>query len=154
MNEKGFANVDSLDVARQDSVDAANQERLQKIIRHSGWPSKDAVGKSGVEAAFLIVQHGDPQFQEEMLPAVRAAYEQGEVPGQALAPLIDRVLRNQGKPQRYGTQVEMQGEKWALEPIESRKSVDQRRRELGLMPLDEYLQKLEEYTGMEVEVQK
>jgi hypothetical protein len=60
----------------------------------------------------------------------------GEVSRQDLAYLTDRVLVNDGKKQRYGTQMGMNFEP---QPIEDAGNVDQRRAEVGLPPLAEYV---------------
>ncbi|WP_456427534.1 DUF6624 domain-containing protein [Rhodocaloribacter sp.] len=147
MLEKGPAHIDSLDVARQDSVDEANQACLEGIIQRYGWPTGEMVGQDGVNAVFLIVQHGDLGFQKAMLPHVRKAFEAGELAGQDWALLTDRVLRKEGLPQRYGTQVEVVDGKVIVEPLENEEKVDAWRAELGLPPLADYIKILEKMYG-------
>lgn len=141
--EKGYDDIDSLDVAWVDSIDVANTKRLQQFIEEKGWPRKTQVGTKGVKAAFLIVQHADHVFQKEMLPLVQTAYEQGELSGQELALLTDRVLVREGKPQRYGTQAIVSNGAVEFSPIEAERAVDERRAALGLMPLAQYKKRLE-----------
>jgi len=106
------------------------------------------VGKDGVEAAFLLVQHGESEFQKEMLPLVREAYRAHKLSGQNYALLLDRVLVKEGKPQVYGTQAKSfdkwKGNEPVLEPIEDEANVDRRRAEVGLGSLAEYLAMLKE----------
>ena len=141
--EKGYDDIDSLDVAWVDSIDVANTKRLQQFIEEKGWPRKTQVGTKGVKAAFLIVQHADHVFQKEMLPLVQTAYEQGELSGQELALLTDRELVREGKPQRYGTQAIVSNGAVEFSPIEAERAVDERRAALGLMPLAQYKKRLE-----------
>ena len=150
MIEKGWDNIDSLDVARQDSVDQANRVRLREIIQRHGWPTSAMVGREGVEAAFLLVQHADrdPEFQREMLPLVEQSYEAGDLSGQDVALLTDRVLVNAGQAQRYGTQVEIVEGEAVVKPIEHPEQVDELRAALGMPPLDEYLQELRKLYGL------
>ena len=147
---KGWDNVDSLDVARQDSVDEANRVRLKEIIQQHGWPMSEMVGRDGVEAAFFIVQHADrdPAFQREMLPLVEQSYEAGDLPGPKVALLTDRVLVNAGEPQRYGTQAEIVEGDAVVMPIENPEKVDELRAEMGMPPLEEYLKELREHYGL------
>ncbi len=87
------------------SIFRRNTAALKKIIHRYGWPGSDLVGRKGAQAALLIVQHSnDTLFQRACLPLLRNAYERGQVPGDALALLTDRVLVREGKPQLYGTQ--------------------------------------------------
>jgi hypothetical protein len=110
-----------------------------------GFPTKAQVGDDGVEAAFLLVQHadGDPLFQATMLPQLEVSLKRGELKGESLAMLTDRVYKGQGRPQRYGTQTTVKRGRPIVDPIEDSAHVDDRRREMGMMPLDEYMRKLD-----------
>ncbi len=143
---KGAEHPDPAVLERMRAIDASNLARMKEIVREHGWPGPELVGRDGSEAAFLLVQHADLGFQEEMLPLVEAAYKRGELAGQDYALLLDRVRVGQGKPQVYGTQARPPSE-WkdgepALEPIEDEAHVDERRAEVGLPPLAEYLKLL------------
>jgi hypothetical protein len=74
-----------------------------------------------------------------MLPLVRKAYVAGELQAQNYALLQDRVLVGDGKPQIYGTQFKIIGKELVPDPIEDESNVDQRRAEVGLPSLGEYL---------------
>jgi hypothetical protein len=65
--------------------------------------------------------------------------------GANLAYLTDRVLVAQKKPQRYGTQARPEGGKMVPFPIEDEAKVDERRAELGLAPLADYLKQMESF---------
>ena len=134
---------DSAYLARWIAVDEANTSRLKLIVAQYGWPGPEMVGHDGVLAAFLLVQHADrdPAFQQATLPLVREAYLAGKIPGENYALLQDRVLVGEGQPQIYGSQCRLapDGTKWVPQPIEDEAHVDQRRREVGLGPLAEYL---------------
>jgi hypothetical protein len=94
---------------------------------------------------FLLVQHADrdPAFQAEMLPHLAEAYRRGEIPGQSLALLTDRVAKAQGRPQVYGTQTTFRGREPIVDPIADSANVDARRAELGLPPLAVYMRFLD-----------
>jgi len=131
-------------MARMDSLNRAHAERLKAIIDAQGWPQPDQVGTDGVGAAFLIVQHAthDLAFQERSLEWLRAAYEDSAATGQQVALLTDRVRVQQGEPQLYGTQALIQDGTIVFRPIADSAHVDARREALGMMPLDEYAQRL------------
>ncbi|MDG6999876.1 MAG: hypothetical protein JRN15_12255, partial [Nitrososphaerota archaeon] len=89
---------------KMNSIYNRNTAALKKILHRYGWPGISLVGRKGAEAAFLIVQHSnDTLFQRACLPLLDNAYERGQVPGDAVALLTDRVLVREGKPQMYGT---------------------------------------------------
>lgn len=145
---KGAAHPDKAILARMEAIDKDNTERVRVIVREHGWPSPELVGRDGAEAAFMIVQHAEHDFQKEMLPLVEQAYKSGGLSGQSYALLLDRVLVGEGKPQLYGTQAkrfeEWKGEEPALEPIEDEANVDKRRAEVGMSTLSEYRKLLKE----------
>ena len=125
---------------RMRAVHDANANRLWSILRRFGWPGAPRVGLDGAKAAWLIVQHAiaQPAFQREALEALRQAGARGEVPAIQPAMLEDRVRTLEGRPQRYGTQFDWDG--WgALTPlpIEDPEGLDERRRAVGLEPMEE-----------------
>jgi hypothetical protein len=52
------------------AVDAANLKRLAPMLDRHGFPTPAMVGRDGVQAAFILVQHADrdPALQARMLP--------------------------------------------------------------------------------------
>jgi hypothetical protein len=86
-------------------VDTNDLQALKHIVIQDGFPTIAMVGIEGVHAAFLLTQHadGDPAFQETMLRIITPRLRDGGITGNEYALLTDRVLRAQGKPQRYGT---------------------------------------------------
>ena len=129
-----------VDRAHMTDVDSANLRRLKQIIRQDGFPNARMVGYNGMQAAWLLVQHADsdPAFQAQMLPIVTRRVHGGDLDPQNYALLTDRVLLAQGKPQRYGTQFEIQEGALTVRALDDPSHVDQRRRELGLIPLKDY----------------
>ena len=57
------------------------------------------------------------------------------------------MLVGDGKPQRYGTQAEIIDGTVQFFPIEDEMSIDERRAELGLMPLGKYKKIMEQMYG-------
>jgi hypothetical protein len=126
--------------SRMATVDSENTAWLRKKILAEGFPTPEQVGREGVNAAFLLVQHADAdlEFQERVLPMIEAAYRRGTVDGQNLGLLTDRVLKAHGHKQRYGTQTTMKAGQIVIDPIEDSANVDDRRAMLGLPPLKDY----------------
>ncbi|MEO8367457.1 MAG: DUF6624 domain-containing protein [Pseudoxanthomonas sp.] len=119
-------------------IDAANLARLKQIIAEHGFPDSASVGGDGFSAAWLLVQHADrdPAFQQKMLELMTA---KKLLQGEQLALLTDRVLRAQGKPQRYGSQFTEEAGHQVPQPIEAPlDELDQRRASMGMMPFADY----------------
>lgn len=127
---------------RMQAVHDANAARLSAIVTEHGWPGEPQVGRDGAEAAWLIAQHAiaQPRLQRTALTALREAVGRGDVPALQAAMLEDRIRVFEGRAQRYGTQFDWDanGELSPL-PIEEPNGVDDRRRTLGLAPLEEDL---------------
>jgi len=128
-------------------VHEKNNTRIKEIINQYGWPGISLVGKEGSEAAWLIVQHAvlDTEFMDKCLPLLKAAIVQGEAESWCIAYLQDRVLVQSGKPQIYGTQhdIDENGVAYPL-PMEDPQKVDRLRKDLGLEPLSEATQRIQE----------
>lgn len=124
------------------SVDAENQSKLVSIIEKCGFPTRENSGKEGVDAAFFIIQHGPPSMRKKYFPSLQQAVERGELKPGTLALMEDRMLLENGKLQKYGSQVRMDHTtgKSELSPLEDPDNVDSRRAAVGLGPLSEYLQ--------------
>lgn len=120
-------------------VDASNLKAIQTIVRNSGVPSLAEVGKDGMEAFWLIVQHagGDPAFQEEMLTALSAP--NSGIDRSELAMLMDQVRVARGLPQIYGTQFRQVDGKFVPYEIADASRVDALRATHDLMPLSDYV---------------
>ena len=125
--------------------DQERTDRLAEIVEEHGWPTIDLVGEDGASAAWLVAQHSDldPGFQEEALEHMRAAVEDEQADPTELAYLEDRVALNGGRPQTYGTQIGCVDGRAEPAELAEPESVEERRAEVGLQPLDEYLAELQ-----------
>jgi hypothetical protein len=136
---------------RMEAVHKRSAARLGQIIAERGWPGTSVVGSDGAEAAWLIVQHaiGEPDFMRSSLGLLRRAAERGDTPAWQGAMLEDRIRMFEGRPQRFGTQLEPD-RKGYLQPywLENPEFVDERRRAVGLEPLTERLARAPEHLRM------
>jgi len=131
-------------------IDRDNTAWLQRVVAEKGWPGIALVGRDGYRAAFLIAQHADlaPAFQQQVLALMQPALARQDVLAEDVAMLTDRVLRGQGKPQRYGTQFGVdEQDRLFLQPTEDEAGLDARRREMNLPPIDDYKQQLSQLYG-------
>ena len=146
--DKGFGNVNTLDIVRQQAIDEANARILDKIIKNYGWPTSEMIGLDGVAAAFLVVQHAEHTYQKRMLPAIRSSFERGDVNAGDYAMFVDRILVNDDLPQRYGTQADIRDGMLVLFPIEDRANLEVRRASLGLPSMSEHIEQMEAFYGV------
>lgn len=125
------------------SITREQTEQLKEIISKHGWPKISLVGDDGSEAAWLIVQHSDDdlEFQKECLELIIEANKNNEAPKRHIAYLQDRILVNEDKPQKFGTQIKNDGgDNVEPLPIAEDNNLDQLRAEYGLPPLEMYIQ--------------
>ena len=127
-------------------LDSQNQAALSRIVKACGWPGRSVFGKRATMGAFLVLQHADLAMQRTFLPLVRRAHRDNELPAGTLPLLEDRILVREGKPQRYGTQVDASG--WPL-PVEDPENLDRRRLAVGLTIYAEYWAMARERTGQD-----
>lgn len=125
-------------------VDAKNYPELERIYKKYGWPAISLFGKKSAGEYWLLVQHQDShlEFQQRVLKVMQPAADTGEASEADYAYLYDRVLTNEGKPQHWGTQTTCKNGKSVMDPVDDPAGLEQRRNELALIPLDQYLESL------------
>lgn len=128
---------------QMNKIDVESASVVAKIVDQNGWLGKDKIGSEGNETLFLGIQHIDDLLvQNKYLPILEAAVKNGNAEPWHFAFLTDRILMNQGKKQIYGTQtITSIGPKDAyIVPLQDPDKVDVLRKEIGLEPLNEYLE--------------
>jgi hypothetical protein len=127
----------------KDSIFNTHEILLDKIFMQYGYPGYDLVGKQGSNNYWLMVQHCDkhPDFQLKILNAMKPKVEKSNADGKNYAYLLDRVNLNTGKKQIYGTQVTYNTRICQAypKPLADSLTVNQRRKEVGLESIEEYL---------------
>lgn len=121
--------------------DSINLVKVKAMLDQYGWLGNDIIGGPGSTTLFLVIQHSNQATQEKYLPMMREAVKKGKAQGSSLALLEDRVLLGQGKRQIYGSQIARDQEThvYYVSPLEDPDHVDQRRAEVGLGPLADYV---------------
>lgn len=118
--------------------------RVEGIFKQYGYPGKSMVGIRRQDYAWLVLQHAPLEKQEKYFPLVDEAAKKGELPLRAWAYLLDRIRMYKGQPQVYGSQVvrdETTGG-WKFHEIEDESHVNERRKEVGLGPIEEYAERM------------
>lgn len=124
-------------------VDERNRNSLKRIFKEFGFPTRTLVGREAMDGVFWIIQHadGDKIWQKNQLIKVERAVKKGDIDGDKFAYLYDRIKINSGEKQLYGTQfanVDPVKRITKLAEIEDVANLDQRRRTVGLMPIEVY----------------
>lgn len=127
----------------QRTVDARNRKRLKEIFAEFGFPTKEMVGRDAMNGMFFTIQHADQdtEWQKSQLSHIEKAVKEGDLEGDRYAYLCDRIKKNSGEKQRYGTQFKnVDPEKGLAELAETEdiENLDKRRMEVGLMPIAMY----------------
>lgn len=132
----------------KDSVLTTHQKRLKEMFDEHGFIGFDLAGEKGSHNFWLMVQHSDhaPEFQKTILKAMEVEVAKGNAKASNFAFLTDRVRKNAGLKQVYGTQVtyNMQIGQAYPRPVEDSLKVNDRRKAIGLEPLEDYLNQLTE----------
>jgi hypothetical protein len=116
---------------RDAARDRKELARLKTIVASHGWPGARFAGPELSQNAFTVLMRTPEKELEALLPALREAQAQNDVPGSQLAQAEDRLRVAKGLPQRYGTQ--LAGGKPVV--IEDESGLDIRRKMMGLPPM-------------------
>jgi hypothetical protein len=114
-----------------------NQEMVISIIEKCGMPSLKEVSRNQLDAIWLALQHTDKKYRKKYFPLIEEAVKNSDLSKQQYALMKDRILMDDGKPQLYGSQIK----NGMLYKLEAPDSVNERRKEMDLEPLEEYLKK-------------
>src|SRR3954452_17620212 len=126
------------------AIVADNIRYLREVVERYGWIDIPRFGKAAAAAAVFMAKHAnDIRLMQDALPiAERDARENGGGK-EIVAVLVDDFLITMGHKQKYGTQVDKDehGQAYVI-PVENPAKVDEYRKELGIPPWSDYLQKL------------
>lgn len=129
----------AFDLTRMDGIDARNRPELLRIFDRYGWVTNSLAGSDAAHDYWLLIQHQTPEIQRRLLPALEKAAKAGDASMADYAYLYDRVQMGLGKPQHWGSQTQCEDGKPALYEVDDRAGLDERRKELFLQPVGEYL---------------
>ena len=138
-------------------TDSLNRVTVANILDKVGWP--DGLSDKANKAIWLVITHSDIDFQEKYLPLIESKANEGIVDRTEYATLYDKMMKNKGLPQRYGTQVNMdikivgdieESKTFSLWPVEDMEHLDSIRASVGLQPIEEYLEIIRESVGQEI----
>jgi hypothetical protein len=127
--------------------DSLDLVQICAIIDKFGWLGKSVVGQNGNRTLWLVLQHADrdPAIQKKYLPLLARSVADSQSYPMDLAYLQDRILKNDGQKQVYGSQAWVNPTSNLLEiwPIEDIVHVNSRRSSVGLMAIEDYAKMLD-----------
>jgi hypothetical protein len=119
--------------------DHRNQELIISIIEKCGMPTLNEVNQEQMNAIWLGLQHTENKYRIKYFPLIEKAVKNGDLSKEQYALMKDRILMDEGKPQIFGSQIK-NGKLYDLEEPET---VNERRREMGLEPIEDYLKRFD-----------
>jgi hypothetical protein len=122
-----------------EKVHLSNAHKLAAMIDKMGFPVLSNAGEQGVRYSWLIIQNSIswPLFMKESLLQMRLAAAQRDYILELLAYTEDRVAYFEGRPQIYGTNKDWINGELKMTPVEDIKSLDARRKGMGLPPISQ-----------------
>lgn len=127
--------------AMKERIGKENYSTMQELINTYGWPKYSMVGKLAADAPLLVINHhSDDAVRKEYISQIKQSCLENEGSCMEYAKIQDRILVNDNQLQLYGMQFRYTADR-NLEPfpIKDPQYVDERRKEIGLGPLSEYL---------------
>jgi len=152
LEKYGLSKEEVLDETEFKLSDKIIRTRLKALLETHGFPTKEEVGNDGMQSLFLIIQHADSdvEWRDEQMVHIEQAVKNRDLDPANYAFLHDRINVRKGKKQRFGTQflkVDVEKNIAKLNPCEDRENLDNRRREIGLMPIDFYKREMLRIAG-------
>lgn len=121
--------------------DMENLQIIISIIKTCGMPTIATTNEQSLATIWLVFQHSPHEFRKAYYPLLQEAAANGDIKARSMALMEDRLLMGEGKPQIYGSQLRGSGPNGSFElyKIKEPEYVNQRRAEVGLGPLEEYV---------------
>lgn len=114
-------------------IDNQNQNEVIPVLINCGWPNSS----SNINKLWYVVQHSDIGLHCYFYEDLTNLNNKGMLEDSLYAKTIDRILTRSGIPQIYGTQSSGGRETTSFHPIQDVKNVNQRRKEMGLCPIEQ-----------------
>ena len=120
----------SNDFIKYAKEDHRNQELVISIM-----PTLKEVSQRQMDAIWLGLQHSTKEIRKKYFPQIEKAVKNGDLSKSQYALMKDRMLMDEGKPQIYGSQIK----NGKLYKLENPKTINERRKEMGMEPIEDYL---------------
>jgi len=120
--------------------------RFVEVLDEYGWPGKTLAGEDGAQAAWYLALHTmpEPAVLSRCLELMREAASIGEADLSEVGFLVDRLALIERGVQVYGTVIcRMENGSFGAPSLEDPDGVEDRRRSVGLIPLDEDIRRIQ-----------
>ena len=135
------------------AIDEPHTKRLEEIFDQIGFPNTVKVGREGMQAFMILLQHSPTDtLRVRSLKPITAAFKNKELPPMDYANFVDRLRLHQGKKQLYGSGFDFKDGKMVMSPTDDMKNLEKRRKSIGLPPLAELVKMMKEMYKLEVVV--
>ncbi len=140
----GKMNENSSACKKVEAIDLENTRKLRQITKKHGFPNADLIGLDVVSNVFTMIIHSPSiELQKENLPYLRQAAQTNQYILPDIALLTDKILVAEKKPQIYGTQFRTKAGKMYLQETIEPEKLNERRAEMNLPTMEEYVKMLE-----------
>lgn len=129
-------------VARVMKNDSDRVFKVLEFIKEYGRiPRDEIISKEANSGIFLSIQHSAFPIQKIFYPYIRKSLDYGGFRLSEFALFEDRYRLSQNSKQLYGTQVARNDSGYYLREVENPKGLNQRRKIMGLPPINDYLKR-------------
>ncbi|MEO1052965.1 MAG: DUF6624 domain-containing protein [Bacteroidota bacterium] len=137
--QDGSGKMELITIAmKMENIDQQNQARLKAIFGQCGWPNE--LSEEAHQAVFLILQHSDDSLMRAHFPRLTDMRDKGYISASDWGTMLDRLLMNEGKPQKYGTQSFADKDNVNLIwPVANADSLEVWRKTIGLPDMETYI---------------
>jgi hypothetical protein len=120
--------------------DAINSKTVAELVQRYGWFGPARVGIQNSYTLFATIQNSDLETQAKLLSVMEKAVKEGTLAPEHYASLVDRKALAEHRVQIYGTVLtgDLFSGNAVVAPIVHEESVNLRRQEIGLPPLEEF----------------
>ncbi len=120
--------------------DSIHKLKVTALIDKFGWLGADRIGAQNNYTLFTVIQNSDFKIQEKYLSVMQQAVKSGTLAPEHFAALVDRKAMVEHQQQIFGTQItnDKKTGKNKFVKIIKEELVNQRRQEIGLIPIELY----------------
>lgn len=133
-------------LSRMDQILKKNLSDLKNLLNKYVWINISAFNARADNQAWLIVASAtfDKTYQKKILPILKLYVDKKDTSGRNYAYLYDQIAVSDGKKQSFGTQGQCEGPGiWRPAPIDDEAHVNDRRLNLGMEPLEDFVKRFE-----------
>ncbi len=118
-----------------------NENKVRTILDNYGWPTKEMIGEHGNWTICNVIQHAENDVRVKYLPMMKEAVKEKKLEPRFLVRAQDRIATERGDLQIYGGQMKYYPETKSFNvwPVFDPVNIDNRRAEIGLEPIAEFL---------------